>query len=222
MTKSYRCAAVAAAMLAAPSAFAANAVVDGNFDNSINFDNSPSGFTTFDGGSTLPGGPWMVTGASVDLIGTYWQSPSGPSPPNGSVDLDGNAPGGVEQTILGLTSGKTYTLSFWLSGNPDGAPATKSVDVSIGSVVGDNFTYTIGSNTHADMMYALKTVTFTAGASNTLSFASQDVDSPFGPVIGGVSITAIPEPSTWVMMLAGFAGLSVFGYRARRRSASAT
>jgi choice-of-anchor C domain-containing protein len=216
MTKSCLCAAVAAAaVLAASSAFAANPVIDGNFDNSI------SGFTTFDGGSTLPGGPWVVTGASVDLIGTYWQSPSGPSPPNGSVDLDGNAPGGVEQTIFGLTSGKTYTLSFWLSGNPDGAPATKSVDVSIGSVVSDNFTYTIGSNTHADMMYALKTVTFTAGASNTLSFASQDVASPFGPVVGGVSIAAIPEPSTWVMMLAGFAGLSVFGYRARRRTASA-
>jgi uncharacterized protein DUF642 len=170
------------------------------------------------GGSNLPGSPWLVTGASVDLIGAFWQSPTGPSPTNGSVDLDGDAPGGVEQTIFGLTSGKTYTLSFSLSGNPDGAPATKSVDVSIGSVLDDNFTYTIGTNTHANMMYVLETVTFTAGASNTLSFASQDVGTPFGPVIGGVSIsTGIPEASTWAMMFVGFAGLGVFGYRRRAR-----
>ena len=202
-------------MLAAPAAFAGNAVVDGDFNNSI------SGFTDFSGGSTLPGGPWLVTGASVDLIGTYWQSPSGPSPTNGSVDLDGNAPGGVQQTIFGLTNGKSYTLTFWLSGNPDGSPTTKSVDVSIGSVVNDNFTYTIGTNTHANMMYAMESVTFTASASNTLSFASQDVGTPFGPVIGGVSIPTVPEASTWAMMLAGFAGLGFLGLRARRGSALA-
>ena len=36
------------------------------------------------------------------------------------------------RSINGLAAGKTYTLTFWLSGNPDGPPATKSLDVSIG------------------------------------------------------------------------------------------
>jgi membrane-associated phospholipid phosphatase len=40
----------------------------------------------------------------------------------------------------------------------------------------------------------------------------------------GVTLTPVPEPSTWAMMLAGFAGLGYFGYRTssrRTRSAAA-
>jgi PEP-CTERM motif len=35
---------------------------------------------------------------------------------------------------------------------------------------------------------------------------------------GSVTTTAIPEPSTWAMMLIGFAGLGFAGYRASRKS----
>jgi choice-of-anchor C domain-containing protein len=204
----------ATSILAAPAAFAGNAVLDGDFNN------SDPVFTTFSSGSSF--GPWAVTSGSVDLVGGYWQSPSGPNPPtgtNGSVDLDGVSTGAISQGILGLVDGKTYTLTFWLSGNPDGPPATKSVDVSIGSAIDDNFMYTIGTNTHTDMMYTMESLTFTAGATNTLSFASQDSASDFGPVIGGVSI-AIPEPATWAMMLLGFAGLGFAGYRKARPALS--
>jgi hypothetical protein len=91
--------------------------------------------------------------------------------------------------------------------------------VSIGSIANDNVTYTTGTNTHADMMYTMERVSFIAGSSNTLAFASQDAaTSPFGPVIGGVSI-AIPEASTWAMMLAGFAGLAFAGYRKTKGAA---
>ncbi len=200
--------AVAVAVVASAStAWAANVVIDGDFNN------SNPGFSTISAGGSI--GPWSVTSGSVDLIGGYWQSPSGPNAPsgtNGSVDMNGGSPGAISQDISGLTAGNTYTLTFWLSGNPDGPPATKSLDVSIGSVVNDNFTYTIGTNTHANMMYTMESVTFVAGASNTLSFASQDSASAYGPAIGGVSI-AIPEASTWAMMLAGVAGLSFAGYR---------
>jgi hypothetical protein len=36
-----------------------------------------------------------------------------------------------------------------------------------------------------------------------------------GPVFS--SLNAVPEPSTWAMMLLGFAGCSIAGYRASRR-----
>ncbi len=206
-----RGAVAAAAIAAASSAFAGvNLVADGNFD-------SPSGgvsYTTYFNGATF--GPWKVSGDSVDLIGGYWQAPVG----GGSVDLDGNAPGGINQ-VLSLTSGKTYDLSFYLSGNPDGSPATKSVTVSIGNL-GETFTYTLSAgNSHSNMMYQLETAQFVAeGSANTLSFTSNDVGSPYGPAIGGV-IISVPEPSTWAMMGLGFAGLGLAGYRARKRVAIA-
>jgi choice-of-anchor C domain-containing protein len=215
MTKLCLLSAVAVAAIASASAaWAANVVIDGDFNN------SNATFSTISSGGSI--GPWSVTSGSVDLVGGYWQSPSGPNFPtgtNGSVDLDGLSPGAISQDISGLTAGKTYTLTFWLSGNPDGPPATKSVDVSIGSAIDDNFMYTIGTNTHTDMMYTMESLTFTPGATNTLSFASQDSASDFGPVIGGVSI-AIPEPATWAMMLLGFAGLGFAGYRKARPALS--
>ena len=36
--------------------------------------------------------------------------------------------------------------------------------------------------------------------------------------ISNLSFTAVPEPSTWAMMLAGFAGLGFAGYRGSRKS----
>ena len=36
-----------------------------------------------------------------------------------------------------------------------------------------------------------------------------------------VTVTQVPEPSTWAMMLAGFAGLGALGYRASRKTAAA-
>jgi hypothetical protein len=54
-----------------------------------------------------------------------------------------------------------------------------------------------------------------------LTALNQDiVDGPVG--IGG-SVSGIPEPSTWIMMLAGFAGLGYIAHRraAKRRAAAA-
>ena len=38
---------------------------------------------------------------------------------------------------------------------------------------------------------------------------------------GGLSLTAAPEPSTWAMMMLGFAGLGFAGYRKARKTAAA-
>ena len=43
--------------------------------------------------------------------------------------------------------------------------------------------------------------------------------SPPFSLLDGVSLTAVPEPSTWAMMLAGFAALGYAGLRRRRRAA---
>jgi len=50
-----------------------------------------------------------------------------------------------------------------------------------------------------------------------VAFESFDNNSPYGPVIGNVSLGAVPEASTWAMLLASFAGLGLAGYCASRR-----
>src|ERR1700733_5889224 len=82
---------------AASSQASANLISDGDFNN------GNADYATVNAGdsSTIPS--WTVTQGSVDLIGGYWQSPSGPNAPsgtNGSVDLDGYyAVGGISQQV---------------------------------------------------------------------------------------------------------------------------
>jgi PEP-CTERM motif len=59
-------------------------------------------------------------------------------------------------------------------------------------------------------------------------FPSEDGDSlaSIGSITGTITYTystptSAPEPSTWAMMLLGFAGLGFVGYRASRRTGMA-
>ncbi|MDN3275914.1 DUF642 domain-containing protein [Frankia sp. RB7] len=177
--------------------------------------NAPPGsgsFQTVAGGSSL--GAWTVTGDSVDFIGNYW---NGPSATGGySVDLNGNGQGGITQTF-DLAEGN-YVLGFYLSGNPDGSPTEKSVNVSLtpttSNDIANPYTFTVPSTSHT-LNYTFYSIAFsTLGGAETLSFASND-SGAYGGVIGGVTISAVPEPSTWAMMMLGFAGLGFMAYRRR-------
>ena len=174
---------------------------------------TPAGvnFQTFNGGTM---GPWTVNG-SIDLIGTYWNPPS---VGGNSVDLNGNSQGGISQTF-DLAAGN-YVLGFYLSGNPDGSPATKTVGVSVGSAADPSITFLTTLDSNHTLNYVFHTLAFTStGDPVTLSFASQDAGS-FGAVIGGVTISsAVPEPSTWAMMILGFAGVGFLAFRRKNKMA---
>ncbi len=47
-----------------------------------------------------------------------------------------------------------------------------------------------------------------------------EVASPGGFGVGTFTLTAVPEPSTWAMMLLGFAGLGIVGYRSTRKASA--
>jgi choice-of-anchor C domain-containing protein len=204
---------------AVSQATASPLLLDGNFDAPLG-QSTPPEFTTYNAGLM---GPWTVTG-SVDLINTYWQSPTGAG--TGSVDLDGNNVGEISQNISNLVINDNYILQFSLSGNPDGLPITKDLTVSVGSN-SQPYTYTTGTNTHNDMMYEIETLSFKADATSMLlTFLSTDgslnSEAFFGPVVGGVLVTAAggvsttPLPATWSLLLVGFAGLGFVAYRGTR------
>ena len=189
----------------------ASIVPDGFFNDPV----AGGNFTTINAGAHFGAGDaWLVTSGSVvinngsvDEIGSYW-----PLTPGGShsVDLDGNSPGGISQTINFASAGN-YVLKYYLAGNPDGGASTKYLGVSVAGATA-NPTYTTSTGFGPWTLEELFFNVASAGTA-TLSFQSADRSGPYGPVIGEVSISAVPEPATWAMMIVGFLGLGFLGYR---------
>ena len=171
---------------------------------------SGPGFTTVTSGTI---GPWTVGLGGVDWISSYWVPAEG----DGSVDTAGNAPGSLS-TILSTIAGQTYTLSFYLAGNPDGGSAVKQLNVQVGTV-NQVFTFDTTGHSKTSMGWVLESVSFVASGNDTLTFTSQDTlvtggPSPYGAVLDGVSVsTAIPEPATYAFALLGLAGVCLFRRR---------
>ncbi len=174
---------------------------------------NPGSFTTLGTGSTAISG-WTVTSGSVDWVGTYWGAvPAG----SNSIDLDGDSPGAIATTITTVVN-QTYDLSFYLSANGDGPPATKTMDVLVnGSQIGSDFTVVENGKPVSVVGpppgYTLETVSFVAHAtSSTLTFNSLDSGGAYGAVLANVSVvqasTSVPESSLAALAL-GFSGLIV-------------
>jgi choice-of-anchor C domain-containing protein len=181
----------------------------------------PQGFTTLNGGDTSITG-WTVGGPNtanaIDYIGGYWVSEDGTH----SLDLNGLVPGSISQTF-DVVAGHTYQVSFWMAGNPAGGPTIKTLDATADVTLSSASFDTTGTSL-TNMGWTLKTFDFTAtSTSETLSFTSTTIGdsgvsglpTAFGPALDNVSVTAIPEASTWAMMLLGLLGMGFIAYRRR-------
>jgi len=189
-----------------PSAANAAEFVNGSFEAG-----APAGsFSTVSGGNNSSISGWTVTGNSVDYIGNYWTAQDA----SRSVDLNGAAQGGIQQTFDTL-DGIQYNVTFWLAGNPDGLPVAKSVLVSATGATDGLFSFDSTGASKNNMGWSKYTYNFLAsGTSTTLSFASQNAGA-YGAALDNVSVSAVPEPATWALMLIGFAAV---GFGMRRRS----
>jgi hypothetical protein len=137
----------------------------------------------------------------------------------------------LEQTVTGLTVGKEYALTFeWAAGQQTGFSATTDQWVAmLGSQTESTAVVTNPSHGFTGWMGA--TLDFTATATSELltldgvgtclagSCGETESGAPPFALIDSVALNGVPEPSTWAMMLLGFAGLSYAGFRNRRRSA---
>lgn len=151
---------------------------------------------------------WTVSGGTIDLIA------AGPPifPGLGSyVDLDGSSlSSGLLSNSVSLVGGTTYTLSFDLAGSHQGS--TETVNINFGSTVAS---YSLNS---ADAFSTL-TLNFTPGSNGSYGISYLNVGGDnVGASLDNVSVSAVPEPETYAMLLAGL-GLVGFMSRSRRKIA---
>ena len=237
-------------VLAGSASATTNLVTNGDFagdPGQINFNTSVAGWTSpgGSGGSYAfvfaPGTADSLTNAPV---GTYGINPLwGPndgsanglpaaSPVGGNfIGLDGDfQQSPLQQTITGLTAGKTYDLTFYYAFSQQygftGA-TTQNFSVNLGGTYADDgFTggttlttpdYNLPSHGFSGWMQ--DNMKFTAtGTSEVLSFlayGSQPVP-PFA-LLDGVSMTAGPEPADWALLLLGVGAVGGVA-RLRRRA----
>jgi hypothetical protein len=191
----FRTIAVAAslALAAATQAQAATVFTDGFEGDALGLNTTPIG--------------WTVANGTVDTIGSgYFDF----LPGNGHyIDLDGSTGlAGVLSTSLNLTAGTTYTLSFSLAGDHRNA-GPDIVDVGFG---GASTTLTPATTDG----FSTFTLSFTPGTSGAyaLSFHDRGADNQ-GALLDNVTVTsAVPEPASVALMLAG---LGLVGVARRRR-----
>ena len=109
-------------------------------------------------------------------------------------------------------------LSF-LWGSPDSYNAL-TITTNIGS-----YNYTAGSAgvnpINGDQNYA-QYVQFAASAGEYITGATFASGSSNAFEVANFTVTAVPEPTTWAMMLLGFLGLGFLGYRKTSKSGGAS
>ncbi len=172
-----------------------------------------------------------VSGGKVDLIGAgnlHKLVGSG-----SYVDLDGTRSGGGTLTTkqwFGFNTGDLVTLSFAVSGNQR-RQSLESDDALLAGFTFAGFTilkdYTLGGAFGAENLgasnvartsnsaltvwkapYQIYTVSFLAGSAGALkAFIGTSSNDNVGPLLDNVRVTitsAVPEPSTWMMLILGF------------------
>ncbi len=165
--------------------------------------------------------------ATVEIIGHYTHkgqklSPSfsGASPDGGyfiGLDGDPKASGPVQQMISGLVSGKSYDVSFYWAATQlqvDPGPTSNTLQVGFGQAT--QFTAVALVPTQGFSGWLSEHFRFTAGSDRQLlSFMAVGGPSGLPPfaLLDGVSVTAVPEPSTWALALLG---LGIAGVAMRR------
>lgn len=191
--------AVTSLSLAAMGAQASNLVSNGSFE-----------------ADSMASGTWAIVNSLTDWTGlpnVEIRNNIAGTAQDGSnyVELDTAANGGISQTITGTG---LATLSFWYSARPF-TGYTNDLTVSFG-----NLTATVLQgvyNMAPDHVWQQFTATVDMGTSgsSTLSFYGAGVSDGFGGSLDNISVTAVPEPESYAMLLAG---LGLIGTIARRRN----
>ena len=134
-----------------------------------------------------------------------------------AIDGDPVYRASIFQTVGGLTAGNKYTVTFQQAGAQQyglSGATTEYWEVALGA--GAQNSTTMNNASMGFTGWFSQSLTFTAtAASEVLSFTSYGAPGGEPPIalLADVSLTAVPEPSTWALMVLGFAGLGFAAYR---------
>jgi hypothetical protein len=203
---------------------------------SQNFDSAPRANNT----TNVPG--FTVTGG-VDIISNGTAGVLCAGAAGRCLDLVGSPNvGSITSTPINFNAGRLITVSFHLSGNPRaGTPAdifnfalgfTDPENIAVFTLIsGFQGSYgstgpgisTMGTYTESLVRnrpfvnYALSFIPTSAG-SLLLTFGGAGPNDSAGPIIDNILVdSAVPEPASWLMLIAGF---GMVGVAARRRRSS--
>jgi choice-of-anchor C domain-containing protein len=201
-------------LLACVGTVSANLVQNGEFESPI----AASPWSTLFPGNGLTG--WTIETGSIDLINGYWQPHAGAQ----SVDLAGNSPARISQTIT-TVPGASYDLSFWIAGNPD-MQGQKVLGVYWdGAELSPAITFDSSGKTHQNMGWELVTISgLTATKTTTeIAFEHKAPEGPCGVALDDISVDptgVIPAPefpgiALPALMLVGFMGVVLFVQKSR-------
>jgi choice-of-anchor C domain-containing protein len=194
------------------SASAQNLIANGGFETFSWSSISSPADTVVAGSSAISG--WVVGGNSVDVVRN--NPLYGPISGN-SIDMFGTpGPGSLSQSFATVI-GQQYLLQFDLGynaggGNPIVQNDTFSINVSLNGGPATNWL-----GTHPSASHYTESFTATTGLT-TLKFSSPNYVDYSGATLDNVSVSAVPEPETYAMLLSG---LGIIGFIGRRRKAVA-
>lgn len=133
---------------------------------------------------------------------------------NNYVELDTTTNSSMSQSFTG---GGLYELSFWYSAR-EGIPAgSNGLDFSFGSLTGHVLYGVAGATSGHLWQHYTGLVTLSGSELTTLKFSAAESSDKLGGSLDNISVTAVPEPETYAMLLAG---LGLMGTIARLRKNS--
>lgn len=209
-------------LLAPTVAHAADILVNGDFEADLasTWNNGVShntGYTELSG-AQLPG--WTIeSGYSVTIHNTTsYPTISGAY----SVNMDGEGRNGHNANLyqdFASASGTSYTLNYdWAIWNTNATPTLKVSVIDISNAQ-EIYSGTFGGNSAASGVTQHVATSF-LGTGNTLRLRIQEgVESGFNDntfIVDNFSVTAVPEPESYAMLMAG---LGILAFATRRRSA---
>ena len=183
--------------LAAFGAQAANLVTNGSFEDNIQDNGSWSISSSLTGWTGLPQIELRNNVAGIAQDGVNY------------VELDAYSNSGMKQSITG---NGIFQLSFWYSARPGVGAGSNDLEFSFGNLSGSVLNGVAGGGTHNWLHYA---GLVTLSGSSDLIFKAAGASDSYGGSLDNISVTAVPEPETYAMLLAG---LGLMGTIARRRT----